>query len=257
MHYVSTGSGQPVILIHGLFGNVDNLKNLAFALDKQFQVIRVDVPNHGLSEHWTSMDYPTLAQAMIDLMDELHIDQAHIVGHSMGGKIAMAIALLYPERVTSLVVADISPVAYTPRHQDVFNGLSSLPLDSSTTRQSALAHLVQANIDEPTAHFLLKNLQRTDSGYEWKMNLRGIIASYNTIIDWNFGLQPTVQFTKPCLIVRGGESNYVVAEHRDEILRQFPNVSSKTIHGTGHWLHAQKPDMFNRIVLEFIEQNQG
>ncbi|MBB1317318.1 alpha/beta fold hydrolase [Shewanella sp. SR43-4] len=257
MHFVSSGQGEAVLLIHGLFGNLDNLKNLGSVLEQQHQVIRVDVPNHGLSEHWDQMDYPQLADAMIDVLDELHLTQAHVVGHSMGGKIAMAMALLHPERVISLVVADIAPVAYSPRHQIVFAGLTSLELNANTTRKSALVHLTSAGIDEPTSQFLLKNLQRTDSGFEWKMNLTGLIESYDRIIGWTLPLTDDNRFDKPALFIRGGESNYVTAEHRDEIMRQFPHASAKTLNGTGHWLHAQKPEIFNRIVSEFIEQNQG
>ncbi|MBB1323687.1 MULTISPECIES: alpha/beta fold hydrolase [Shewanella] len=257
MHFVSSGQGEAVLLIHGLFGNLDNLKNLGSVLEQQHQVIRVDVPNHGLSEHWDQMDYPQLADAMIDVLDELHLTQAHVVGHSMGGKIAMAMALLHPERVISLVVADIAPVAYSPRHQIVFAGLTSLELNANTTRKSALSHLTSAGIDEPTSQFLLKNLQRTDSGFEWKMNLTGLIESYDRIIGWTLPLTDDNHFDKPALFIRGGESNYVTAEHRDEIMRQFPHASAKTLNGTGHWLHAQKPEIFNRIVSEFIEQNQG
>jgi esterase len=257
MHYVSSGQGEAVILIHGLFGNLDNLKNLANLLEQQYQVIRVDVPNHGLSEHWPTMDYPQLADAMIDVVDDLQINHIHVVGHSMGGKIAMAMALLHPERVTSLVIADIAPVAYSPKHLSVFAGLTSLVLDKNTTRQSALTHLMAVGIDEPTAQFLLKNLQRTDTGFEWKMNLHGLIESYDRIIGWDLPLTGDHHFNKPALFIRGGESNYVTAEHRDDIMRQFPQASSKTLNGTGHWLHAQKPEIFNRIVAEFIEQNQG
>ena len=253
MHYVTSGNGEPVILIHGLFGNLDNLKSLGISLEADFQVIRVDVPNHGLSEHWHTMDYPTLAKAVIDLIDQLGFDCVKLVGHSMGGKIAMAAALLYPERISSLVVADIAPVSYQPRHQLVFAGLTSLPLNQQTSRKSALTHLIDAGIDESTAQFLLKNLQRTESGFEWKMNLAGLIDCYDRIIDWRLTEDNrSLQYNKPCLFIRGGESNYVTADHREAIMQQFPNVTAKTLNGTGHWLHAQKPEIFNRIVGEFL-----
>ncbi|WP_144208033.1 alpha/beta fold hydrolase [Shewanella donghaensis] len=252
MHYVSSGTGPAVVLIHGLFGNLDNLKNLANALEENHQVIRVDLPNHGLSEHWQHMDYPSLANECVELLKTLNLTEAHFVGHSMGGKVAMALALLHPEKVTSLVVADIAPVAYEPRHQKVFAGLTSLPMDNNTSRKSALAHLAQADIDEGTAQFLLKNLQRTEHGFEWKMNLAGLISNYSHIIGWDM---PTKQYNKPCFFIRGGESEYVLAEHTNAIMQQFPKVSAKTINGTGHWLHAQKPEIFNRLVVEFIDNN--
>lgn len=153
MNYVSSGQGHAVLIIHGLFGNLDNLKGLGQVLESQHQVIRVDVPNHGLSEHWDHMDYPRLAHAMIDLLDNLDIAHAHIIGHSMGGKIAMATALAFPERIISMVAADIAPVAYEPRHDIVFAALESLPLEGHTDRRFALNHLINHGIDEATAQF--------------------------------------------------------------------------------------------------------
>lgn len=251
MHFVSSGTGSPVVLIHGLFGNLDNLKSLGHTLEANHQVIRIDLPNHGQSEHWAETDYSKLSAAVLALLDELGLDKVHIVGHSMGGKVAMAFSLAHPERIISLVAADIAPVAYLPRHDVVFKGLTTLPLEGHTDRRFALKHLVDAGIDEATAQFLLKNLQRTETGFSWKMNLSGLQHSYPNIIGWDM---PTAPFTGPCLFVRGGDSNYVTSEHRSAIMSQFPNVQAKTIEGTGHWLHAQKPAIFNRIVADFIDK---
>lgn len=256
MNFVSTGQGPAVLLIHGLFGNLDNLKGLGQVLENQYQVIRVDVPNHGLSEHWDQMDYPHLATAMISLLDELAIERAHIVGHSMGGKIAMATALAFPERIISMVAADIAPVAYEPRHNTVFAALESLPLEGHTDRRFALNHLIDNGIDEATAQFLLKNLQRTDTGFRWKMNLSGLKACYPNIIGWqNQTLNPVQSYAGPSLFIRGGDSNYVTSEHRSAIMAQFLAAQAKTLEGCGHWLHAQKPAIFNRIVSEFIDKH--
>lgn len=256
MNFVSTGQGPAAILIHGLFGNLDNLKGLGQVLENQYQVIRVDVPNHGLSEHWDQMNYPRLATAMISLLDELAIERAHIVGHSMGGKIAMATALAFPERIISMVAADIAPVAYEPRHDTVFAALESLPLEGHTDRRFALNHLIDNGIDEATAQFLLKNLQRTDTGFRWKMNLSGLKACYPNIIGWqNQTPNPVQSYAGPSLFIRGGDSNYVTSEHRSAIMAQFPAAQAKTLEGCGHWLHAQKPVIFNRIVSEFIDKH--
>jgi len=234
MNFVSTGQGPAVLLIHGLFGNLDNLKGLGQVLESQYQVIRVDVPNHGLSEHWDEMDYPRLATAMVALLDELAIERAHIVGHSMGG---------------------IAPVAYEPRHDLVFAALESLPLEGHTDRRFALNHLIDKGIDEATAQFLLKNLQRTDTGFRWKLNLIGLKACYPNIIGWhNQAPNPVQSYSGPSLFIRGGDSNYVTGEHRSAIMAQFPAAQAKTLEGCGHWLHAQKPAIFNRIVSEFIDK---
>lgn len=256
MNYISTGQGPVVILIHGLFGNLDNLKNLSKSLEKNYRVLRVDVPNHGLSPHWSAMNYPALASAMVELMDTLSIEQAHVVGHSMGGKIAMAIALSFPQRVISLIAADIAPVSYQPHHTKVCAALMSINLSQLENRSQALHSLLGSEIDEGTAQFLLKNLVRDETGFKWKMNLKGLLDCYPDIIAWyNHHLPAKEMYQGPCLFIRGGESDYVTADHRQAIMAQFPHVNAKTIAGTGHWLHAQKPVIFNRIVTEFIRKH--
>ncbi|MCL1142579.1 alpha/beta fold hydrolase [Shewanella gaetbuli] len=255
MHYEVSGSGTPVILIHGLFGNLDNLKALAKSLEPHFTVVRIDVPNHGLSEHWHTMDYPSLAEALISLIDQLGFDTVDLVGHSMGGKIAMATALLYPQRISKVVAADIAPVSYSPRHNEVFEAMESLSLEQLISRTAALSHLTSNGIDEGTAQFLLKNLQRNTHGFSWKLNLSGLKANYQHIIGWSIAADNKVEpYNKPCFFIRGGDSEYVLPEHKQQIMAQFPNVSVKTLYGTGHWLHAQKPDIFNRLVTEFLQK---
>ncbi|EDP98760.1 alpha/beta fold hydrolase [Shewanella benthica] len=259
MHYISSGQGSAVILIHGLFGDLDNLKGLGKSLEGRHRVVRVDVPNHGLSPHWQKMDYPLLAQAVITLMDSLQLAHAHILGHSMGGKIAMATALSYPDRVTSLIAADIAPVSYQQRHDQVFSGLEGIDLSGLKSRSEALKQLLAAGLDEGTAQFLLKNLSRTDQGFNWKMNLAGLKSSYRDLIAWynDIEAEDFLQYSKPTLFIRGGDSDYITSEHRQAIMSQFPQVQAKTIEGTGHWLHAQKPAIFNRIVSDFITKHEG
>lgn len=250
LNYSTQGQGEDVILIHGLFGDLDNLKGLGQTLEEHYRVTRIDVPNHGQSPHWDHMDYPSLSQAVITLMDELGIEKAHLVGHSMGGKIVLATALGHPERVRSVVAADIAPVAYQPRHQKVFDALTSLPLDGSVDRKAALSHVLGKGVDEGTAQFLLKSLRRADEGFYWRMNLSGLISAYDAIIGWPF---EDKHFDGATLFIRGEDSDYVSADHRDAILSQFPKVQLKSIGGAGHWLHAQKPAIFNRLVKNFLD----
>ncbi|SQH76782.1 Hydrolase, alpha/beta fold family protein [Shewanella benthica] len=259
MHYLSSGQGSAVILIHGLFGDLDNLKGLGKSLEERHRVVRVDVPNHGLSPHWQKMDYPLLAQAVITLMDSLQLARAHILGHSMGGKIAMATALSYPDRVTSLIAADIAPVSYQQRHDQVFSGLEGIDLSGLKSRSEALKQLLAAGLDEGTAQFLLKNLSRTNQGFNWKMNLAGLKSSYRDLIAWynDIEAEDFLQYSKPTLFIRGGDSDYITSEHRQAIMSQFPQVQAKTIEGTGHWLHAQKPAIFNRIVSDFLAKHDS
>ncbi len=255
LNYQLTGNGTPVVLIHGLFGDLDNLKALGNCLN-QHQVIRIDVPNHGNSPHWPTMSYPDLAKALIALLDELAIKQAHFVGHSMGGKIAMAVALLYPNRVTSLTVADIAPVAYHARHHGVFAALNSLDIANLTDRNAALQQLIKQNIDAATAQFLLKNLQRETTGFSWRMNLYALEHNYNALIGWDLGQSEQRSYSGPTLCLRGAESDYVTEQHTQAFTSQFPAIRAKTLAATGHWLHVQKPAIFNRLVSEFIANNE-
>ncbi|MCL1073045.1 alpha/beta fold hydrolase [Shewanella dokdonensis] len=256
MFFSESGQGVPVVLIHGLFGDGDNLKALGHELEADYRVIRVDCPNHGRSEHLADMDYPTIAKMLLALLDQLQIKQAHLVGHSMGGKIAMATALIAPERVLSVVAADIAPVAYSNRHDKVFAAMQSLPLDAKD-RRVALQHLLDHGVDEATAQFLLKSLRRNDVGFEWKLNLAGLIHSYPHIIGW-FNPPSSagyLTFDGPILLLHSADPAYVNASYREAIVQQFPQAESKAIEGTGHWLHAQKPTVFNRIVHDFIDKH--
>ncbi|QSX35449.1 alpha/beta fold hydrolase [Shewanella avicenniae] len=253
MNFVDSGSGFPIVLIHGLFGDCDNLKGLGRELEQlSFRVIRVDCPNHGKSAAIHPMTYPAMAAEIKATLDSIGIQQFMVVGHSMGGKIAMTLALSYPESVTAVVATDIAPVVYQPHHQKVFAGLNSMPADIKD-RRAALAHLISHDIDEGTAQFLLKSLVRGDNQVSWKFNLAELIASYHYIVGW-YNIEPNsiASYQGPILFLRGGDSNYVKAEYQAQIVAQFPHASAKTIEGTGHWLHAQKPAVFNRVVCDFI-----
>lgn len=184
IHFEQQGTGETVILIHGLFGSADNLNNLGRHLASHYHVVRVDVPNHGKSPHWQQMSYAKLSLAIKELMDYLQLGHCHLVGHSMGGKIAMATAQAYPDSISSVVAADISPVKYPPRHDAVFSALHSTPLSELTSRNQALQHLIACGLDEGTAMFLIKNLHKGTQGFEWRMNLHGLQQAYADLIDW-------------------------------------------------------------------------
>lgn len=255
MHFESTGEGQAIVFIHGLFGSLDNLKGLSKTLCDRYRTIRIDLPSHGQSSHTEEMDYPSMAAQLAKLLDTLQIPKTHLVGHSLGGKLAMAFALSYPDRVLSLTVADIAPVSYPPRHLAVFAALEKINLTMLDTRQSALTQLLSAGIDSATAQFLLKNLTKSEQGFRWKMDLAALQRNYTRLIDWPYAGQQQTLFTGPVLFVRGDRSDYLTADSREAVLKQFPHASVKTIVGTGHWLHAEKPAQFNRIVGRFIDDN--
>lgn len=253
LNYKRVGEGQPLLLMHGLFGSLDNLGMISRAMRNDFDVISVDLPDHGMSPHTQGFKYDAYAEHVLRLMDSLSIESFYALGHSMGGKVAMHLALHHPHRVKKLVVADIAPVKYTPRHNAVFNALTSVDLNSISSRKDAEDIMMQ-HLEEPgVAQFLLRSLGKDDNGkFVWRFNLELLMRDYEHLSQEIAHPHP---FTKPTLFVKGGNSNYISAEHRPIINALFPNAEAKIIQGTGHWLHAEKPNVFAKIVTDFLTRN--
>jgi len=252
LNFKRIGSGQPVILIHGLFGNLDNLGRLARHLSEHFDVISIDLPNHGLSPHITSIDYLSLSQSLNDLILSLALTNVHVVGHSMGGKVAMQFSLDHPQLVKSLTVADIAPVTYSNRHSKIFTALKAVNLSTLTNRNQAMEIVTGHGIDAGTAQFLLKNLAKNEDGFFWRCNIDNLQQNYPKIIA---GLSGEKTFEGATLFIKGEKSDYILSDHRPLIMQYFPKANAKIIQGTGHWLHAEKPASFNKIVNDFIHKN--
>ncbi|GHG71346.1 acyl-CoA esterase [Alishewanella longhuensis] len=249
LHYQLSGSGPAVVLIHGLFGSFENLGSIARALSDDFQIINIDVRNHGRSAHSDEMNYPLLATDLADTLAHLQIKPFALVGHSMGGKIAMEYALRYPDSVARLVLADIAPVSYHARHQSIFAGLNNVDFAHLSSRAEADKRLAQ-HIHEPgVRQFLLKSLDKTDNGFRWRFNLAALHTHYAELIG---APQAGGQFNGPALFIKGGDSDYILPEHRPLIVQHFPHAQAKVIQGTGHWLHAEKPAAFNKLVRDFL-----
>lgn len=249
LFYRIRGEGEPLLLLHGLFGSADNLGGIARLFEEQYQVISVDMRNHGRSPHADGTSYPEMAEDVIRVMDKEGIGEAYVLGHSMGGKAAMQLALSHPERVKKLVVGDIAPVAYGAHHDSILKGMQEVEALGPQSRKGA-EEILNAYEDEPAVlSFLLTNWRRTDEGsWAWRVNLKAIVEGYSDIAAAMQG----GPFEKPVLFMRGGNSDYVQAEHRDTILGLFPQATVRTIENTGHWLHAEKPDMFARAVVRFL-----
>ncbi|MDN3652243.1 alpha/beta fold hydrolase [Thalassotalea ponticola] len=255
LHYQSLNDGvskdtSPIVLIHGLFGSLENLNMIAKPLSEQHHVISVDVRNHGQSFHRDQMNYQLMADDVIALLASLNINKAHFLGHSMGGKIAMQIALTKPSLVDKLIVADIAPVTYPPHHNAIINGLRAIDLTAIKSRRDADT-LLQTAVDEPgVRQFLLKNLAKNDSGFYWRVNIDAIDKNYASIATgFDHG-----SFDGEVLFIKGANSNYITTEHQPVILQRFPKAKAKIIQGAGHWLHAEKPVAFNKIVQDFIDR---
>ena len=249
LHTEITGQGQAIVLIHGLFGSYENLGVIARALVGQWQVINLDMRNHGRSDWHDSMSYALMAEDVKETLDHLGLEPVVLLGHSMGGKIAMEFALRYPERVSKLILADISPVQNRPRHLEILSALDGIDLDSLQSRQHADQQLALAITETGVRQFLLKSLYKDGDQFRWRFNVKALIANYPQLLEAPPSKGP---YTGPTLFIKGAESDYLLPEHQSLIQQLFPHSKAKVIMGTGHWLHAEKPVAFAKIVTDFL-----
>jgi esterase len=248
--YRQWGQGEPVVVIHGLFGSIENLGMITRLLKDEYSVYALDLPNHGRSSHVEKLSLVSMAESVVGWMDSIGLEKANFLGHSLGGKVSMEIALRYPERVTKLIVADIAPVSYPRRHDDVLAAFRAVELQQIKNRSEADTAMAVYVSEASTRSFLLKNLERKDDGWHWRINLDGLEADYEEFIKGNSSGFPS--YMQPVLFIKGELSNYILPEHREHILKLFPNASVKIINNTEHWLHAEKPDIFTGIVKRFL-----
>lgn len=254
LHHQLLGEQGPwVLLLHGLFGAGDNLATLGRTLAAGHRVALVDLRNHGRSPHSGSMALTALAADVAALQDRLGSGPCAVVGHSLGGKVAMQLALSRGERVTRLVLADIAPVRYPPHHQAVFAALAAVDLDTVRSRGDA-DRAMSAHVADPNLRlFLLKSLQKEGEGYRWRFNLAALREQYAAICDAPAG----TPWPGPALFIKGGDSDYITEAARGPIETLFPNAGFKMIAGAGHWLHGDKPIIFNRLVTRFLAPAPG
>ena len=249
LNYQQSGSGKNIILIHGLFGRLENLNMVAKALAENNRVTSVDVRNQGDSFHYSEMNNSSMAQDIIDIMQHLAINSAVVLGHSMGGKIAMELALTAPALVEKLIVADIAPAEYPPHHKQIIAGLRSLDFTMIKQRKDADIQLSQYVDNLSVRQFLLRNLSSENGQFSFKCNLENIAKNYPKIMT---AYQGSNSYQGPTLFIKGANSDYILPEHRTAILRLFPQSRARVIQGAGHWLHAEKTLAFNRSVEGFL-----
>lgn len=254
LNYKQSGTGEHLVLIHGLFGSLENLNMVAKPLSQHYCVTSVDVRNHGSSFHASSMEYPELAQDIINLLDHLKIDTCLMLGHSMGGKIAIQVALQRPERIKKLLIADIAPVSYPPHHLDIIKGLQAIDLSKVKKRKDADEQLAPFVDNIGVRQFLLRNLTLNSQGnFAFRCSLNNISLCYGQIMKANKLAANQTAYTGQTLFIKGGDSDYILPEHRAAITVLLPNSKAKIIQGAGHWLHAEKTIAFNKIVIDFIK----
>lgn len=251
LNYKSFGEGPALIILHGLFGSLDNWQGLAKQYAEEFSVFIVDQRNHGKSPHSDApFTYEQLADDLKEFMEQQGIYTAHIIGHSMGGKTAMQFAVDNEYMVDKLVVADMGIAANDHRHTEIIDALWSFPFDAIFERKEADEWLAVRIPDFGTRQFLLKNLdRRADKGFEWKFNLPVLYRDYVNILA---GIDSPSPVDVPTLFIRGGKSDYVRDEDFPAIRKLFPQVTFETVEGAGHWLHAEQPQPFFEKTMAFL-----
>jgi len=243
------GAGPPLVLLHGLFGMARNLGGIARAMAGTHRVIALDLRNHGTSPHGTPMDYPTMAADVRETLASLNALPAAIMGHSMGGKLAMCLALTHPDAVSRLLVADIAPVRYPPRNAPILAAMRAIPLHSALTRAEADSALVGAVPDPAVRAFLLQNLRLHDAP-AWRAGLAEIEAGLPALESWE--APAGAIFPGPTLFVGGAQSDFILTDHRPAIRALFPAARFVTVKNAGHWVHADNPEGFNAVMAAFF-----
>lgn len=251
LHFKQTGQGSPVIIAHGLLGMSDNWYSFAKKLSENHMVYTVDLRNHGRSPHADEMNYEVMATDLLQFMeDQWLFDDVTLIGHSMGGKAAMQLALTEPDMVKKLIIVDIGPGAYSDRHSHILEALDSVSLSGMKSRKEVEEQLQGSLSDRGVVAFLMKNLKRTTEGFRWRANLPVLKDAYPQLMG---GLSTNGTFEGHTLFVRGSTSDYIREEETTLIQQLFPQASILTIDNAGHWVHADQPDKLLRVVHDFLD----
>lgn len=249
LNFKKIGEGESLIILHGLFGSLDNWMTLAKKLGNHFEVFVIDARNHGQSPHSEELNYDAMADDLYEFILHHNIIDPIVLGHSMGGKTAMQFAMNYPTQLTKLIVADIAPKSYPVHHTAIIDGMLALDLETINTRKEAEKELSKHLDDFSTRQFLLKNLYWIEKEkLAWRFNLSVINRDIEII---GQGLNNTQEFEKPTLFIRGGKSNYITLNDYEAIKNTFPNTQIETL-DSGHWVHAEKPTEFLEILFDFL-----
>lgn len=251
-------ASTPVIILHGLFGSNRNWHPIAKALSDDHLVYSVDLRNHGQSPHAEVMDYSHMAEDVLRFiqhkLEHTQLSSVNIIAHSMGGKVAMWLALTYPEIIKKLVVVDIAPVTYEHDFSDVLNAFQSIPLHLLNSRQHADDYLSELIHDRSLRQFLLQNLQFTEGKYQWRLNLEVISQSISTLIAFP-ETKSLAPFNKRVLFVGGGQSEYLSKMTKKQTRVLFPSASFSMIKSAGHWLHAEQPELFKALIQPYLNSD--
>jgi len=252
LHYQDSGEGHPLIIIHGLFGSADNWRSMAKYFSRFYRVISVDLRNHGRSPHSDMQDFASMAADIEQLCGDLGLHKVHVLGHSLGGKVAMQFAAEQPAWVEKLVVVDISPRRYFSEHTPLMDAMLALDLKKLDSRSAVDAALADKVTDKSVRQFLLMNLQSGDEGLYWRINLPALKANYQQLMA---PVCENATVSANSLFVYGSLSEYVTDEDRALIRQQFPQAQFQAIEKAGHWVHAERPQQFKQIVEDFLNDD--
>lgn len=256
LHANEFGQGTPVVILHGLFGSARNWQTFAQKLAMGYRVFTLDLRNHGQSPHHAHMTYEDIAADVVKFLDDQDITEAVLIGHSMGGKTAMKIALEYPQRVNHLLIIDIAPVAYSHNYDELLANLDRLDLTAISRRTEANKLLAEVIDDDDLRLFLLQNLVvKPGERTYWRINLEAIRANVDHLVRYvpEKSIPP---FLKPADLIRGSLSQYVQNSHLANFKALFPAITMHTIEGAGHWPHAQRAEDFLNVVQTILTRNR-
>lgn len=248
LHYRTMGEGRPMMILHGLFGFSDNWQTHAKKLAEYFKVYLVDLRNHGHSPWADDISYELMADDVYELCQELHIEDLILIGHSMGGKVAIQFALKYEHLLEKLIIVDIGIKEYPMHHQHIIAAIRSVNPSEIKTRKEAEQKMSKYIDNEGIKQFLLKNLHWKEKGkLDWRMNIDALERNMPEIL----AALPMHEISVPTLFIRGEMSNYILEEDIPEIEEYFIDVEFVTIKNAGHWVHAEQPDKFLDAILSF------
>lgn len=251
LNFKVLGSGPPLVILHGLFGMLDNWKTIGTQLSEHYSVYLIDIRNHGRSPHVATHSYPEIALDLKVWMEQQGIPKAHFMGHSMGGKAVIQLAHDYPDLVDKLIVVDIVPKQYQGGHEKIIKALSSVPIDTITSRKEAEALLALTIEDPGVILFLMKNLSRNkEGGFQWKMNLPVIADNYEDNIMGGSNLSESVEV--PTCFIKGERSNYISANDLQLLNNTFTEYEIISIDNAGHWVHADNPERLLQVVIDTL-----
>ena len=248
LHSQILGTGKPLLILHGFLGMSDNWRTMGKQWAAHFEVHLIDLRNHGRSFHSDVFSYADMAADLTSYCDHHQLQKVIVLGHSMGGKLAMHYATSNPEQVEKLIVADIAPKAYPPHHDLILEGLMHLHTHSPKSRSDADQRLSQLVTDQGTRLFLLKNLYRTRDGFALRINVPVLQGQVGQVM-----VTSNAYYPGPTLFLAGEKSDYILPQDHSKIIQSFPLAVIKTVPKAGHWLHAENPVVFAAEVAKFLE----